>query len=303
MTTEFLPDHDLILLTLLPDPSKVPDMQRSRRMSELYVPLHSHFELWPDVLVGANGYLTQDGANPDTWAKMDVVVTRDVMPEAIIGRNGYIIDEVGKPPDFVLEVVPECLFYDESSGKFGLVADMFGEVRPDEVRRDYDYERNRRLLADYGVREYWRLSASPDDPQQDTPLVGLRLVDGVYEPIPITTESDGELRGHSAALDLHLCWDGALLRWMQTTGGRMLPGMKEQDETIKDLLAVLRAERKRRAEAEYGRFAANEKVRLLDGLLRENGVRPDAGRFRDQRDARLHELARQLAEASHPWTQ
>lgn len=303
MTTQFLPDHDHILLTLLPDPSKVPDMQRSRRMSELYVPLHSHFELWTDVLVGANGYLTQDGANPDTWAKMDVVVTRDVMPDAIIGRNGYIIDEVGKPPDFVLEVVPECLFYDESSGKFGLVSDMFGEVRPDEVRRDYDYERNRRLLAGYGVREYWRLSASSDDPQQDVPLVGLQLVDGVYQPIPITVEPDGELRGHSAALDLHLCWDGDLLLWMQTTGGRILPGMKEQDETIKDLLAVLRAERKRRAEAEYGRFIANEKVRLLDGLLRENGAQPDAGQFRDQRDEHLNELSQQLAEESHLWGQ
>lgn len=303
MTTEFLPDHDHILLTLLPDPSKVPDMPRSRRMSELYSPIHTHFELWPDVLVGSNGYLCRDGNDPDNWVKMDLVVTRDVMPDAIIGRNGYIIDEVGKPPDFVLEVVPECLFYDESSGKFGLVADMFGEVRPDEVRRDYDYERNRRLLAGYGVREYWRLSASPDDPQQDVPLAGLRLVDGVYEPIPITTESYCELRGHSAALDLHLCWDGTLLRWMQTTGGRMLPGMKEQDETIKDLLAVLRAERKRHAEVEYERFIANEKVRLLDGLLRENGVQPDAGRFRDQRDARLDELSRQLAEASHPWTQ
>ena len=172
MTTEFLPDHDLILLTLLPDPSKVPDMLRSRRMSELYLPIHAHFELWPDVLVGSNGYLCRDGNDPDNWVKMDLVVARDVMPDAIIGRNGYIIDEVGKPPDFVLEVVPECLFYDEASDKFGLVADVFGEVRPGEVRRDYDYERNRRLFAGYGVREYWRLSASLDDPQQDVPLAG-----------------------------------------------------------------------------------------------------------------------------------
>lgn len=303
MTTQFLPDHDHILLMLLPDPSKVPDMQRGRRMSELYVPLHSHFERWPDVLVGANGYLTQDGANPDTWAKMDVVVARDVMPDAIIGRNGYIIDEVGKPPDFVLEIVPECLFYGESSGKFGLVADMFGEVRPDEVRRDYDYERNRRLHAGYGVREYWRLSASPDDPQQDVPLAGLRLVDGGYEPIPITEEPNGGLRGHSAALGLQLCWDGNLLRWMQTTGGRFLPGMKEQDETIKDLLTVLRNERQRRVKAEYESFVANEKVRRLDEMLREHGVLPDTVRFRDQRDAGLDEFSRQLAEASRSWTQ
>ena len=31
MITEFLPDHDQILLTLLPDPSKVPDVLRDER--------------------------------------------------------------------------------------------------------------------------------------------------------------------------------------------------------------------------------------------------------------------------------
>ena len=58
-----------------------------------------------------------------------------VDPAAIFARNGYVISEVGKPPDFVLEVASE------STG-----------------RRDYTHKRA--IYAEYGVAEYWRFDRS-----------------------------------------------------------------------------------------------------------------------------------------------
>ena len=54
-----------------------------------------------------------------------------------------------------------------------------------------------------GVTEYWRFD--PTGEHFTPPLVAERLVDGEYRPIPIETDADGILRGHSAVLGLDIC--------------------------------------------------------------------------------------------------
>ena len=96
---------------------------------------------------------------------------------------------VGKPPDFVLEVVLEII-----KKPVLMVGDIDGKFRPDEMRRDYNHVRRLRQYEFHGVGEYWRL-APEGDPHQDRPLMGFQLTDDGYESIPVTREPDEEMRG------------------------------------------------------------------------------------------------------------
>ena len=276
------------LPTLLPDPSKVGDMRRGIRMRELYLPLDAHYRTRPDVLVGGNGFLCQTADDSSGWVKMDFVVAFDVIPDAIIGRNGYIIDEVGKPPEFLLEVVPEILNDPlVMSGE-----DMFGEFRPVDVRLDYDYVRKRVAYARYGVGEYWRL-CDPVDEHQDVPLAGWQLVDAEYQPLTVSVVENGELRGYSHRLELELCWDGKILRWRRTDGGRHLPSMQEQSDLLDAALKLWGEEKERRVDSEYREFVANDRIRRLEELLQQNGIEPDIEPSIDEQIEHWRELERQ----------
>ena len=66
--------------------------------------LRAHFAPRTDVLISGQGYLRCEAGNDAERLAPDCVVAFGVNPEAIVARNGYVISEVGKPPDFVLEV-------------------------------------------------------------------------------------------------------------------------------------------------------------------------------------------------------
>ena len=102
-------------------------------------------------------------------------------------QNGYVIDEVGKPPDFVLEV-----------------------ASPSTGRADYTTKRDG--YARLGVVEYWRFDPSGGE-YHDQPLAGDLLVDGAYQPIELHYEPDGSIWGRSAALGLDLYWQTGDLRF------------------------------------------------------------------------------------------
>ena len=146
-----------------------------------------------------------------------------VDPKAIIERNGYLISEVGKPPDFALDVACQDVGMIDRS-----------------IERE-TYER-------YQAREYWRLDASKR--WQAAPLAGDRLVNGKYVPIEITQDEDGGLWGYSESLALSLCWDDESLRFYDRTAGRFLPNAVElarELAAVKAELNLLR-EMKRRGE-------------------------------------------------------
>ena len=110
-----------------------------------------------------------------------MVVAFGVDAASISPANGYVIEEVGKPPDFVLEVASEHT-----------------------ARRDYIVKRP--LYAGLGVPEYWRYDHTGGR-QYDGALAGDRLTaEGVYRPIELTTEADGVIWGYSDALSLSVCW-------------------------------------------------------------------------------------------------
>ena len=212
----------------LPEPPKPPDaMHQSPHIFRAYAILENYFHRHPDVLVSGNGYLCSDTRDRSRWVRPDCVVAFGVDPDAIFARNGYVISEVGKPPDFVLEVASE------STGR-------------------EDYTRKRDIYAEYGVAEYWRFDRSGGQ-YHDRPLSGDRLVNGRYEPIPLDTGADGVIRGYSPVLGLELHWDAGQLRFYDPAAEDYLRDLQEAEargdaaealvERLRDQLRRLRGPR------------------------------------------------------------
>ena len=181
----------------LPDPPREPDMQQFagvHAFTSALVPYLGHRD---DVLISGEGFLRREATNEAERLAPDVVVAFGVNPRAIVARNGYVISEVGKPPDFVLEVASH------STG-----------------RRDYTVKREG--YAGYGVQEYWRFDHTGGD-FHDAALAGDTLVEGRYVPLPIHQENGGLIWGHSEVLGLDLCWDDGEFRLRIPTMEKYLP--------------------------------------------------------------------------------
>ena len=266
MTTRsalYPPYTDYSHLEPLPDPPREPDMQQFVGIFAFASTLAPHFAHRDDVLIAGEGYLRHEATNDAERLAPDCVVTFGVNPEAIIARNGYVISEVGKPPDFVLEVASR------STG-----------------RRDYTVKREG--YAGYGVREYWRFDHTGGE-FHDAPIAGDILVGDKYEPIEIHEGSEGLLWGHSAVLGLDLCWDDGKLRLRDPLTGDFLPTPEELQSDVQELQANAQAakdnaqaaralvdrERKGREEAEVraeaeraAREAAESRLAAMEKELR-----------------------------------
>ena len=215
----------------LPDPPRAPDMQQHIHIARAAMTLVAHFASRPGTLVNGEGFLCYDTRSHDGWLVPDCVVAFDVDPDSITERNGYVISEVGKPPDFVLEV---------ASRRTGQA----------------DYTRKRFGYAQYGVGEYWRFDHTGGR-YHDAPLAGDRLVNGQYEPIPLADDHPGKmfgmLSGYSEKLDLYLCWDNGKLRFYDPKTDEFLMDSGEMQSAL--------------AEAEAQRDAALERIRQLEAQL------------------------------------
>ena len=215
-------------LTLLPDPPRKKDMLQFITFTRLAVAntvTRYYDALRPDanILVAGEGYLCAARRDLPYAPYPDMLIAFGVDAAAIAATNGYVIDEVGKPPDFVLEV---------ASASTG--------------RRDYTVKRIR--YARLGVLEYWRFDHTGGR-FHNAPLAGDRLVNGHYEPIATETDEQGRIWGYSAALGLWLCWDAGRLRFHD--GVRFL-------EDPSELAAARDAERTARLSAEVQRDAARD---------------------------------------------
>ena len=233
----------------LPDPPRTPDMQQYDRLVAFDSILRAHFAAREDVLISGQGYLRHEAGNDAERLAPDCVVAFGVNPETIVARNGYVISEVGKPPDFVLEVASQ------STG-----------------RRDYTVKRA--AYAGYGVREYWRFDHTGGR-YHDAALAGDRLVAGQYEPLQIHEEAGGLKWGHSPVLGLDLCWEASELRVYDPAAGAYLPAAPEWSaqhaaERAARLTAEARvaAERAARMTAEDRATAAEAELRRLRERLR-----------------------------------
>ena len=197
--------------------------------------LRTHFRDVPGARVNGDTFIYYIEGNPRRSVSPDCYVAlglSDEQWESIERNNVYLVWEVGKAPDFILEI---------GSPSTGTV----------------DLGRKRDLYAEIGVSEYWRYDKTGGDFYGE-PLVGERLVDGEFHRFELRYESDGRVWAHSDALNLDLWWEEGELRFWDTVAERWLLTQEEEREG--------RLEAESRAESAEARVAQLEaELRLLRG--------------------------------------
>ena len=163
--------------------------------------LRTHFRDIPGARVNGDTFIYYVEGDPRRSVSPDCYVVFGLTDAALRslsleGNNTYLLWEVGKPPDFILEI-------------------------GSENTANADLGRKRELYAELGVAEYWRYDATGGEFYGE-PLVGERLVDGEYSRVELRHESDGRIWSHSEALNLDLWWADGELRFWDSVADRWL---------------------------------------------------------------------------------
>ena len=131
------------------------------------------------VFLGSNIPLRTNRLNRREHEAPDYYLAWGVDVAAIRGETAYNLWEVGKPPEWALEV-----------------------ASPSTYERDL-YDKPDRY-AEIGIGEYWMFDPTGGELYGEA-LMGFELVDGVYEAVEIVRNEHGLLSGYSRQLDVRLC--------------------------------------------------------------------------------------------------
>ena len=178
----------------------------------------------PDIVVSGNTFIYYVEGNPRRWLSPDCYVAFGVSEELMLSNNMYLLWDMGKAPDFVLEI-----------------------GSPSTGRNDLGSKRD--LYASIGVGEYWMFDPSGGE-HYGFSLRGERLVDGEYRPLEMNIEPNGGAWGFSPTLNLELHWVDGRLRIYDPKGGRWLQNMEETAEAKEVAEAAIERERAARQSAE-----------------------------------------------------
>ena len=232
------------------DPEPVEDgMQQAPIILEVAYLLTAHFRRQGDVFVSAGGFIFYDRANGNRRIAPDCYIAFDVDPKAVLENlPNYWIWEIGKPPDFVMEV-----------------------ASPSTASNDLGHKRD--LYAQLGIAEYWRLDPT-DGELYGQPLTGERLVDGEYQPLELHEDEDGTVWAHSEVLDLVFHWNPELTERFDildpATGKTINEAEVEREARLTEWEA-LSAERERRLAAEAREQALLAEIERLRGQAAPDG--------------------------------
>ena len=179
------------------DPEPVEDhMLQEPTITNLAFFLRSWFQPRGNVFVSAGGFVFYNPSNGNDRIAPDCYIALDVAPDYVYQFPNFFIWEVGKPPDFVLEV-----------------------ASPSTAANDLG--RKRDLYAQLGISEYWRIDPTGGE-LYGAPLTGERLVDGEYVEFPIQVAPDGSVRSRSEALRLDFQWNGDTFDILDPLTGRTI---------------------------------------------------------------------------------
>lgn len=146
--------------------------------------LRQRYEDRPDVFISGEVFVSYDINNGNRRVGPDLFIAFDVNVSGIReGLPNYWIWEVGKAPDFVMEV-----------------------ASPSTAEHDLGWKRE--LYRRLGVQEYWRLDPT-GGALYGRAIAGERLEDGEYQPCAAEVGAGGKERGHSRLLGVVFAWDGA----------------------------------------------------------------------------------------------
>lgn len=209
------PEIDWTSLDFDPDQLKERDMLQDAVLQEIGHVLSSHFTSAGNrgANIFSNGTnICYDPNNLNVRVQPDYYIAFGVDENSIRRRRLYLPWEVGKVPEFALELASDTTYRNDLRRKPGIYARI-------------------------GITEYWRFDPTGGELYGE-PLWGGTLVDGEYQPIPLTTEPDGVLKGYSSVLEISLCWiqDVNWLRFQDPATGALL-------STLPEMHAALDAER------------------------------------------------------------
>ena len=131
------------------------------------------------VFLGSNIPLRTNRLNRREHEAPDYYLAWGVDVAAIRGETAYNLWEVGKPPEWALEV-----------------------ASPSTYERDL-YDKPDRY-AEIGIGEYWMFDPTGGELYGEA-LMGFELVDGVYEAVEVAPNEHGLMSGYSRELDVRLC--------------------------------------------------------------------------------------------------
>ena len=199
----------------------------------------TEFSRRPDVRLSRDTNICYDPRDLNVRVSPDAYLAFGVDARAIRPRKLYLPWEVGKPPDWALEVASESTC-------------------------QVDIRNKPLIYARIGVPEYWMFDPTGGD-YYGEPIIGMLLSDGVYRRAELTTEPDGFLKGYSPVLQLSLAWDEGWPRFYNPATGTYLLNWRESLEAWERDLEAWAQDREalRRVEAE--RDAALAELRRLRG--------------------------------------
>ena len=196
-------------LGALDDPGPLPEgMHQNPTLLYAANALISRLRELSGVFVDFNTFVYYDRTNRNRRVSSDLYVALGVDTVAIRERHGYLIWEVGKAPDFVLEIASE------STARYDCIG-----------KRD--------LYASLGVCEYGRYDSTGGD-FYGTPLVGEQLVGGEYRPFEVHTTADREIWAHSPVLDVDIYWGDDRLRVYDPDSGSFKLDAEELEQQYKE---------------------------------------------------------------------
>ena len=211
------PLYDPEYLRVAFPPNEEPMAGALRLMTYLLMlmnPLRQFFRDRTDVLVNGDVFIYYDEKDSRNAVASDVIVAFGVDVALLDEADSYFTWLVGKPPEFVMEIGSQS-----TAGR--------------------DLIDKRDLYASLGIRNYW-LFDPPDGSRYGFILKGLRLVDGEYEEIPMVEGPGDNIRGHSDALGLDLCWEDGVIRFYNPAAGEYLRNHDESEVALAAAEAEIR---------------------------------------------------------------
>ena len=218
--------------------------------------LREHFAAMPDTYVSGDILTYYTEGNPRDVVAPDVLVAFGIGQKR---RHTYKVWEEGKVPDFVMEFSSKTTYRNDLTDKKALYAALG--------------------ISNYLLYDAEALYLSP-------PLMGFRLVAGVY--VPIEPGADGRI--HSDVLSLDFVIQEGRLRVYDPMGGDWLQTPAEMQAARADREAVARQEQHARAETAEAR-ADREAV-----ARQEQHARAETAEARaETAEAEVERLREQLA--------
>ncbi len=166
------------------DPDDMPDripieMIQGPTIGQMAIFLKNHLGPVANLLTLSNIPIRYDPTNHRIFVAPDYFISFDVDISAIRDETSYNLWEVGKPPEWALEV-----------------------ASPSTYQRDI-YEKPY-IYAMIGISEYWLFDPTGGN-LYGQPLTGFKLVNGSYEPIEIIPNEHGLDSGYSDVIEARLC--------------------------------------------------------------------------------------------------